>query len=212
MRISILNVSLLAALAIALPMQTSFAETDPEVIALLKKMEARIAELESKDSTEAPSADDAAMARRIAELESRLEEQEQETKEVKVLASSSAVAGEGGSSILGNRATFDILAGSAWRNLRWTQEEQWVDIKVGITDEEVVDILGYPPRSVDSLKPRIDKVYWYETSIRDRSTGMRGRISFKKGKVVSFEKPDFDAVAAAKESNPVPAANTRRVP
>lgn len=210
MRISILNVSLLAALAIALPMQTSFAETDPEVIALLKKMEARIAELESKDSAEAPSADDAAMARRIAELESRLEEQEQETKEVKVLASSSAVAGENSSSLLGNRATFDILAGSAWRNLRWTHEDQWEEIKTGITEEKVVELLGYPPRSLESLKPRVDKVYWYEASVRDWNSQMRGKISFRKGKVVSFQKPDFDAISQVRDGTTT--EKTRRLP
>lgn len=131
---------------------------------------------------------------RLLELEQRLAETEQETKEVKVLASSSAATATSGgnnNSILGNAATFDILAGSAWRNLRWTQEEQWDGVKRGVTEEKVIELLGYPPRSLDSLKPRIDKVYWYETSIRDKSSGMSGKISFKKGRVVSVERPDF---------------------
>ena len=167
MRISFLNVSVLAASAVAIfiPLQSTFADAEAD----------RIARLEQ----------------RLLELEQRLAETEQETKEVKVLASSATATGGNNASILGNAATFDILAGSAWRNLRWTQEEQWEGIKRGTTEEKVIELLGYPPRSLDSLKPRIDKVYWYEASIRDQNNGMRGKVSFKKGRVVSVEKPDF---------------------
>lgn len=173
MRISLLNISVLAATALAtvVPFQSTFADADAE----------RIARLEQ----------------RLIQLEQRLAETEQETKEVKVLASSAVATGGNNASILGNAATFDILAGSAWRNLRWTQEEQWEGIKRGITEEKVIELLGYPPRSLDSLKPRVDKVYWYETSIRDQSNAMRGKISFKKGRVVAVEKPDFSIKPAA---------------
>jgi hypothetical protein len=184
MRISLHNISVLAATAIAtvIPFQSTFADADAE----------RIARLEQ----------------RLVQLEQRLAETEQETKEVKVLASSSAATGGNNASILGNAAAFDILAGSAWRNLRWTQEEQWEGIKRGITEEKVIQLLGYPPRSIDSLKPRIDKVYWYETSLRDRSSEVRGKVSFKKGKVVSYEKPNFSAVPAVQQSS---AAKQRRL-
>jgi hypothetical protein len=151
---------------------------------------------------------------RLLELEQRLAETEQETKEVKVLASSSAASAASGgnnASILGNAATFDILAGSAWRNLRWTQEEQWAGIKRGVTEEKVIELLGYPPRSLDSLKPRIDKVYWYETSIRDKSSGMSGKISFRDGRVVSFEKPDFSKKPPAQRQAEA-AAGRQRLP
>ncbi|MGB0257939.1 MAG: hypothetical protein ACPGES_04730 [Coraliomargarita sp.] len=171
-------------------MSTLSAETDAEVVALLKKMEQRIAELEAKEASEAQSGDDA-MAKRIAELEARLAEQEQETKEVKVLASAGSGSENG---ILGNAATFDILANSAWRNLRWTEEDQWAGIQKGITQEKVVELLGAPPRTVKSLKPRVDEVYFYETSIRDHINSLNGRISFKKGKVISFTKPDFSSL------------------
>lgn len=179
MRIRLFTASVLTvfALAVVLPLQSSLADA--------AGAEAdRIARLEQ----------------RLLELEQRLAENEQDTKEVKVLASSSAASAASGgnnASILGNAATFDILAGSAWRNLRWTQEEQWEGIQRGVTEEEVIERLGYPPRSVDSLKPRVDKVYYYETSIRDRSSGMRGKISFKKGRVIAVEKPDFSAKPAA---------------
>ena len=138
--------------------------------------------------------EDAIIARleqRLLLLEQRLAETEQETKEVKVLASSAVASGGSSSAVLGNQATFDILAGSAWRNLRWTQEEQWEGIERGMTEEQVIELLGEAPRSVKSLKPRVDKVLYYEASLRDRSNALRGKVSFKGGKVISFKKPLF---------------------
>jgi hypothetical protein len=157
----------------------------------------------------------ARLEQRLLELEQRLAENEQDTKEVKVLASSAAASGAAGgnnASILGNQATFDILAGSAWRNLRWTQEEQWEGIKRGVTEEKVIELLGYPPRSLDSLKPRVDKVYWYETSLRDTSSGMSGKISFKKGRVVAVEKPNFKAKPAAQAVDATGSTVRQRLP
>lgn len=138
----------------------------------------------------------ARLEKRLAELEARLAEAEQDTKEAKVLATTGG--GQiGNSSILGNGATFDILANSAWRNLRWTQEEQWAGIRKGISEEKVIELLGPPPRSVKSLKPRIDKVLYYETSLKDRSNTLRGKISFKDGAVVSVSKPNFQVLKSA---------------
>ncbi len=159
----------------------------------MARMEARLLEMEARlaateKSQPAPSAVSEA---RIVELEARLAEAEQETKEVKVLAANSN-AGASSSHILGNTATYDILANSAWRNLRWTNEEQWVDVRPGISMEKVIELLGSPPRSVDSVKPRVDEVFYYETSIRDRTNALRGKVSFRKGKVLTVEKPNFD--------------------
>lgn len=172
MRISLLNVSVLAAIAAVtvLPLQSTFADADAD----------RIARLEQ----------------RLLQLEQRLADTEQETKEVKVLASSAASGGSG-ASVLGNQATFDILSNSAWRNLRWTQEEQWAGIQRGMTEEQVIEALGPSPRSVKSMKPRVDKVLFYETSIRDRNNALRGKISLKDGKVVSFQKPLFGNTSQA---------------
>lgn len=140
----------------------------------------------------------AQLEQRLLQLEQRLDSQEQETKEVKTLAASGAAnAGQSGSSFTGNPLALDIMAGSAWRNLRWTQEEQWAGIRKGISEEQVIELLGSPPRSLDSLKPRVDKVFWYETSLRDRSNALRGKISFKDGKVIAIKKPNFQAVKQA---------------
>ena len=131
----------------------------------------------------------ALMEKRLAQLESRLSDNEQKTKEVKVLAANSG-ASNANRGILGGGATFDILSNSAWRNLRWTQEDQWKTVVKGATLEQVNDALGKPPRTVKSLRPQVDLVYFYETSIGDKH-GLNGKVSFRKDKVISVIKPDF---------------------
>lgn len=142
----------------------------------------------SAASEEEMAAKLALMEKRLAQLESRLSDNEQKTKEVKVLAANSGSNANRG--ILGSGATFDILSNSAWRNLRWTQEDQWKTVVKGATLEQVNDALGKPPRTVKSLRPQVDLVYFYETSIGDKH-GLHGKVSFRKDKVIAVIKPDF---------------------
>jgi hypothetical protein len=93
-----------------------------------------------------------------------------------------------------NPVTMDILAKNAWRDLRWTEQKQWESLRNGMTTDEVVELLGRPPRSVKSLKPRIDLVYFYEVSLLDASSEIKGKVSFKNGVVVDFLTPNFQAV------------------
>ena len=60
----------------------------------------------------------------------------------------------------------------------------------GATLEQVQDALGKPPRTVKSLRPQVDLVYFYETSIGDKH-GLNGKVSFRKDKVIAVTKPDF---------------------
>ena len=142
----------------------------------------------SAASEEEMAAKLALMEKRLAELESRLSDNEQKTKEVKVLAANSGSNANRG--ILGSGATLDILSNSAWRNLRWTQEDQWKTVVKGATLEQVTDALGKPPRTIKSLRPQVDLVYFYETSIGDKH-GLNGKVSFRKDKVIAVIKPDF---------------------
>ena len=182
----------LVATVLSTPIYAAAADATADRMAQLEArliaMEARLAAAEA--GPQAKSISEA----RMVELETRLAEAEQETKEVKILAANSAI---NDSSILGNKATFDILANSAWRNLRWTEEKQWEAVRPGISMAAVVEALGNPPRSVDSLKPRVDEVFYYETSIRDDGNSLRGKISFRKGKVLTVQKPNFKANKAA---------------
>ncbi len=140
----------------------------------------------SAASEEEMAAQIAALEKRLAQLESRLSVNEKKTKEAKVLATNTSTANRGA----GNNSTLNILSNSAWRDLRWTEEDQWKTVVNGASMQQVEDALGKPPRSVKSLKPRIDMVYFYETKLGDKH-GLSGKVSFKKGKVVSVIKPDF---------------------
>lgn len=129
------------------------------------------------------------LEQRLARIEARLSRTGQEAGEVKALPAATGIT-RGDSS-------FNVLASSAWRNLRWTQEEQWEGIEKGVTRETVVEKLGYPPRSIKSLKPRVDLVYYYETSLRDSVSSIRGKVSFKDGAVIAVSKPDFSKFSIA---------------
>lgn len=125
----------------------------------------------------------ARMEARLLEMEARLAAAERDSKKAKVMASNSSGAS--------NSAMMNVMADNAWRKLRWTDQKQWAAIVPGVSKEKVIEALGTPPRSVKSLKPRIDEVYFYETSLLDKNNAMRGKISFRKDKVVSVQKPNF---------------------
>ena len=184
------RVAVLAATVLFTPLYAADTEATEDRMA---RLEARLLEMEARlavSEKNQPAPASTVSEQRIAELEARLAEAEQETKEVKVLAASGSqsVPIKG---ILGNTATYDILANSAWRNLRWTQEAQWEAVRPGVSVETVIDALGAPPRSVDSLKPRVDEVFYYETSIRDDGNSLRGKVSFRDGQVLTVQKPNF---------------------
>lgn len=192
MRITLPNACAVALVATVLLTPTYAADADAsadrmaQLEARLVAMEARLAESEKNQPAPASTVSE----QRIVELEARLADAEQETKEVKVLAASGSQSVPG-TGILGNTATYDILANSAWRNLRWTQAAQWEVVRPGASVETVIDALGSPPRSVESLKPRVDEVFYYETSLRDDGNSLRGKVSFRKGKVLTVQKPNF---------------------
>lgn len=80
---------------------------------------------------------------------------------------------------------------NAWRKYRWTDPAQWAQIKIGVSESEVIDALGEPPRWVQSMKPRVDTVYFYEIRGRFKGAKLKGYVSFKNGVVVDFHKPNF---------------------
>lgn len=191
------------------------------------------------------TADMEALERRVAQLEARLANTEQATREIKKSKEAQAIkavkavnrcnecaappaelgCGSTSGSTLGSTAnsgptansgsvtgsatgdvspqgvhrgaSLDLLAKRAWRNLRWTQKNQWDGIEKGTSIETVVEKLGVPPRTVKSLKPRVDLVYFYETSLRDSVNGVRGKIAFKDGVVTTVAKPDFSQLSAS---------------
>ncbi len=71
----------------------------------------------------------------------------------------------------------------------WMDTEIWSKVKKGMSEEEVVDILGEPTLEDPSLYKRIDKVHTYRG--RRPMTGelVFGKVKFYRNKVVSIETP-----------------------
>lgn len=128
---------------------------------------------------------------RLSALESRLVTNEKATQSTQIMVAGAAQGTLEDAAL--NRNAFDIMANSAWRNLRWTRAEQWQGVVVGVNEAKVIELLGDPPRSVKSLKPRVDKVFYYETALGDQSSALSGRISFREGIVIAVRAPKFQA-------------------
>ena len=130
----------------------------------------------------------ALMEKRLAQLESRLSDNEQKTKEVKVLATNTGASNRG---ILGGGATLPKYSATA-RGVTFAGLRK-ISGKRSSREQHLSklhDALGKPPRTVKSLRPQVDLVYFYETSIGDKH-GLNGKVSFRKDKVIAVIKPDF---------------------
>ena len=123
---------------------------------------------------------------RVAALEARLSDAEAESAQVKERVEAAEAEKD-------DWISFDNLnpfVRHAWVNEAWTRPEPWQGVKNGQTPEEVEKILGQPTRTVRSLKPKVDLVYFYEGNIQGHK--IRGKVSFRKDSVVSVNVPTFE--------------------
>lgn len=123
---------------------------------------------------------------RVAALEARLADAVAESAEVKERVEAAEAEKD-------EWMSFDNLnpfVRHAWVNEAWTRPEPWQSVKSGQTPDEVEKILGEPTRTVRSLKPKVDLVYFYEGNIQGHK--IRGKVSFRKGVVVSVKVPTFE--------------------
>ncbi|MGC9449798.1 MAG: hypothetical protein ACP5I4_00005 [Oceanipulchritudo sp.] len=123
---------------------------------------------------------------RVSALEARLADAEAESAQVKERVEAAEQEKESWVSV----DKLNPFVRHAWVNEAWTRPEPWQSVKNGLSPEEVVNILGEPTRTVRSLKPKVDLVYFYEGNIQGNR--IRGKVSFRDGSVVSFQKPDFE--------------------
>ncbi len=134
----------------------------------------------------------AAVARleaRVAELEARLGAAEQQSAPtVERVQEQGATAEKRGWIPMENLNPF---VRHAWVNEAWTRPEPWDQVRRGMSPDEVIKVLGEPTRTVESLKPRVDLVYFYEGGIRSQGVKLRGKVSFRKGEVIAVQKPNF---------------------
>ena len=156
--------------------------------ARLAKLEARLLELEEQKRQNSDN-----VKTSIEEFGERLAEAEQKAEIAEQLATENALVTKKAES---KDAAAGISRNIDGDHLLWTQKKQWDEIKPGVSMKKVIELLGPPFRSLDSLKPRVDEVFYYQTSLRLSSGSLRGKVSFRKGEVIAVEKPDFEQTAS----------------
>lgn len=148
-------------------------------------LEARLAELEDRlnEAEESKKGDSLHAEDRITELELRLADAEKRAESAERLAVESTSKKR--------KAVSDRIRSHSNQEPIWKREERWDEIKPGVSMETVVKLLGQPRRSLDSLKPRVGKVFYYQSSLQVSADSLRGKISFRDDKVLTVKKPDF---------------------
>ena len=76
-------------------------------------------------------------------------------------------------------------------NFPWMEASKWVNVRKGMTPEEVVTLLGQPTLNEPSLHKRVDFVYTYQGRRVATAKKVTGIIRFYKGKVIAVEAPDL---------------------
>ena len=76
-------------------------------------------------------------------------------------------------------------------NFPWMEASKWVNVRKGMTPEEVVTLLEQPTLNVPSLHKRVDFVYTYQGRRVATAKKVTGIIRFYKGKVIEVEAPDL---------------------
>lgn len=73
----------------------------------------------------------------------------------------------------------------------WMEASKWVNVRKGMTPEEVVTLLEQPTLNEPSLHKRVDFVYTYQGRRVATAKKVTGIIRFYKGKVIEVEAPDL---------------------
>lgn len=73
----------------------------------------------------------------------------------------------------------------------WTTPSVWDGIETGLTEEEVLDILGEPTMRKFSVRKDTDEILFYQGDLEGSGEMISGEIRIYKGKVRRFNSPDF---------------------
>jgi hypothetical protein len=170
-------------------------------------------------SVEATTVDavSAARADRIAYLEARLSEleaglsgNEATPPTVDVLAAPIS-DDQARSMTRANATTVDRLSDGVLPDLRWTQPVLWDVLQPGLSRKKVIEQLGRPARALNSFRPYVDWVYFYQASPRAAKKSLRGKISFRNDVVIAVERPNFKMLQSQHEGGTMPAGETEKV-
>ena len=73
----------------------------------------------------------------------------------------------------------------------WTSPAVWNSVKVGMKEEDVIELLGEPTHRKFSLRKDTDVIFIYESDLTGDGEPVRGEVRIYKGEVRRFETPDF---------------------
>lgn len=153
-----------------------------------------------------PTANEVALEKRVQDLENRIAALEQLLMNTAAsmpapsagpsrpstsigLASSAPITPTEGNII--ERIRTKIFEAEIAETMPWLQPEVWSGIREGMTEAEVEAILGKPTRKLESLKLRVDMVWFYNGTNRATGQDVEGKINFLRGKVKSIEAPQL---------------------
>lgn len=180
--------------SMAVPLAVIFADntqTDKDRIACLEarllKLEARLSEIEENAAllVSDPS------AKPIDESEARLACIEKEADLLRQQSAKKNVFTTDNSRPIPADLPGKVLEDNTVHHPKWMKAELWVEIQPEMSMEQVIERLGPPSRTLQSLKPLVDEVFYYQFGLRKSTDFLQGKISFRKDKVISVEKPDF---------------------
>ena len=77
-------------------------------------------------------------------------------------------------------------------NFPWMDSGKWALIRDGQSVDQVVKILGKPTLNEPSLRKWVDSVYTYQGRRPATNKRIVGKVRFRKGVVVDFERPVID--------------------
>ncbi|MBD5782111.1 hypothetical protein IEN85_21615 [Pelagicoccus sp. NFK12] len=73
----------------------------------------------------------------------------------------------------------------------WTTPANWNGIQNGLTEDEVIEILGEPTDRKFSVRRDTDEIFYYRGDLEGTGEPIEGEIRIYKGKVRRFTLPDF---------------------
>ncbi len=73
----------------------------------------------------------------------------------------------------------------------WMEASKWDQLKVGMSEEQVIELLGEPTMKDPSMHKKIDNFYTYQGRRVASGKRVRGVVRFYRGKVKNFDLPDL---------------------
>ncbi len=73
----------------------------------------------------------------------------------------------------------------------WMDEARWDQLNAGMSEAQVIELLGEPTLKDPSMHKKIDNFYTYQGRRVASGQKVKGVIRFYRGKVKNFDRPDF---------------------